>query len=314
MKALTRIGVGSLAIAAATAIVLASVSAYRDFPSDLRGGFGGGEFGSPAEAGRIANPAIRESSGIVASRRNRGVLWTHNDSGGRAQLFALDETGRTKATYTLTGVKAYDWEDMAAGPGPTNDTSYLYIGDIGDNTKRRKELSIYRVVEPVVEDRGSRQLSVDARLRLVYPDGPHDAESMFVHPKSGDVYVLTKTTSNEAGVYAARAPLSPTKQNRMERVASLSIDSLFGSLVTGADVSRDGRRIVLCNYLSAYELQLDPASASFDDIWSRPLRSVSVPARPQGESICYSSNGNAVYLTSEGERSPLWVVRRSGRR
>jgi len=34
------------------------------------------------EIGRITNPRITESSGVVASRQFPGVFWTHNDGGG----------------------------------------------------------------------------------------------------------------------------------------------------------------------------------------------------------------------------------------
>src|SRR5690242_18699529 len=33
--------------------------------------------------GRISNPRITESSGVVVSRKDPNVLWTHNDGGGK---------------------------------------------------------------------------------------------------------------------------------------------------------------------------------------------------------------------------------------
>jgi hypothetical protein len=35
---------------------------------------------------RLANREVEESSGVAASSANPGVLWTHNDSGGRPVL------------------------------------------------------------------------------------------------------------------------------------------------------------------------------------------------------------------------------------
>ena len=46
------------------------------------------------KVGTVMAPATREASGIVASRKNPGVLWVHNDSGDTARLFALSYTGK----------------------------------------------------------------------------------------------------------------------------------------------------------------------------------------------------------------------------
>ena len=43
--------------------------------------------------GRLAHPAIREASGIIASCRHPGVYWVHNDSGNAAALFAVRRDG-----------------------------------------------------------------------------------------------------------------------------------------------------------------------------------------------------------------------------
>ena len=47
---------------------------------------------------RISDVRIRESSGVVASRRHTDVLWTHNDGGGpkKQVLYAIDREGKTR--------------------------------------------------------------------------------------------------------------------------------------------------------------------------------------------------------------------------
>ena len=62
-------------------------------------------------------PAVlAESSGIVVSRAQRGVYWTHNDSGDGANLYAIDIAGKLLATFKVAGAEARDWEDMSSGP------------------------------------------------------------------------------------------------------------------------------------------------------------------------------------------------------
>ena len=52
---------------------------------------------------RLRDPRIVEASGLAVSRRHPGVLWTHNDSGDPARLFAVGADGRTRAVLTLAG-------------------------------------------------------------------------------------------------------------------------------------------------------------------------------------------------------------------
>ena len=62
--------------------------------------------------------ALRESSGLAVSRRQPGVLWSHNDSGDGPNLYAIDLSGRLLATIPVANAAARDWEDIASGPCP----------------------------------------------------------------------------------------------------------------------------------------------------------------------------------------------------
>src|SRR6476660_5572022 len=89
--------------------------------------FGVTHFAAGVATGNIQNTAVTEASGIVASRLNHNVLWTHNDSLNPNQLFAMTTAGVDLGTYTVTGTFNLDWEDIAIGPGPTAGVQYLYI-------------------------------------------------------------------------------------------------------------------------------------------------------------------------------------------
>jgi hypothetical protein len=83
-------------------------------------------------AGHVRAPEATELSGLVASTAQKGVLWSHNDSGDRARLFALRTDGSLIASLDVPGAEAVDWEDIAVGPDDT-----LLVGDIGDNGASR---------------------------------------------------------------------------------------------------------------------------------------------------------------------------------
>ena len=97
------------------------------------------------DLGLLQSPLLTEASGIAASRPYPGVLWTHNDSGDPARVFALNAHGEHLGIYTIAGASNRDWEDIATGPGPEPGRSYLYIGEIGDNSAVYVTKYIYRL-------------------------------------------------------------------------------------------------------------------------------------------------------------------------
>src|SRR5262249_9771285 len=154
------------------------------------------------------------------------IFWTHNDSGDGPFVYAFDRQGKHRGVWRGAGAKAIDWEDMAVGPGPKRGQSYLYLGDIGDNSKSRSEIVVYWVPEPRIIGSDSSSTVKNPReteaadiIRLSYPDGKHDAESLLVHPATGDLYIITKTRGTAAGVYKLKAPLPVTGASTLARIA-----------------------------------------------------------------------------------------------
>ncbi|HVL05040.1 MAG TPA: hypothetical protein VM388_03580 [Acidimicrobiales bacterium] len=267
--------------------------------------------------GTITDPDIDESSGLAASRRNPGLLWTHNDSGDEPLVYCLDLKAAPCGVWRVTGAEAWDWEDMAAGPGPRAGEPYLYLGDIGDNLDQRSQIVVYRIPEPAVAGTGpvttkaAPAASAPAEaLRLRFPDGPHDAEALAVHPTTGDLYVVSKDAQS-AKVYKAAAPLDPAKVTTMTQVGTIRLGPGNRGLeqITGADISPDGRRVAVSTYAQGYELEV-PAGGVFDDVWSQPPAPVALGPRLQGEAIAYRLDGKALLTTSEIVPSPLHQVER----
>jgi hypothetical protein len=268
--------------------------------------------------GVLENRAIDESSGIAASRTTPAIYWTHNDSGDGPFIYALDDHGHNRGVWRVSGAAAYDWEDIAAGPGPIPGTNYLYIGDIGDNAGRRSQIIVYRVPEPTITaaevgmKRSNAHLTETAEIiRLRYPDGKHNAEALMVHPVTGKIYIVTKIEFGNAGVYEADPAQASADVTTLGRVGELSVPTVFGGMITGGDISPDGLRVALCDYVQGYEIVLPDAASAFNLIWKQPLKPIAIGQREQGEAIGYRLDGNALLATSEGRPAPLIeVVRR----
>src|SRR5207244_2918013 len=103
--------------------------------------------------------------------------------------------------YDVENAAALDWEDIATAT--VGGRSYVYCGDIGDNKSRRKSIHIYRVPEPGPT---AGKVKADQDLELVYPDGPHNAETLLVQAGTGDITIVVKTQDKTSGVYTLKAP------------------------------------------------------------------------------------------------------------
>ena len=271
----------------------------------------------PVTLATIKDKSISESSGLVASRTTPGAYWTHNDSGDGPFIYAFDTRGDSYGTFRVSGAQNHDWEDIAAGPGPQANRSYLYIGDIGDNNSVRPEVVVYRVAEPSLSA-STRKLTKSRpgttepaeAIRLKYPDGKHDAEALLVHPRTGNIYIVTKVLIANSGVYEAVAPFTAGQSITMRKVGEPRIPSLFGGVITGGSISPDGRRVALCDYFQGYELVLPAGVSNFDDIWKQKITGFDLGKRKQGESITYRLDRKALLATSEGKQSPLLQVLR----
>ncbi len=267
--------------------------------------------------GEIKSQEITESSGLANSPCQPEILWTHNDSGGGPFIFAVNKKGEHLATLHVLNAENRDWEDLAIreeAPGEC----YIYIGDIGNNQKTNQIFTIYKVKEPRVSEtimsKSRRRVSTNAvqSIKFKYPNSSKDAEALVVHPQSGDLYVLTKNLAEFSEIYKLRAQdIKKDAINTLQLIGRIELPSIPGGLITGASVSFDGRKVVMCDYLGIYEIKLPEISDHFDDIWLQKPQNVDSLPRAQGEAVAYSVDGNSIFATSEQKHSPLIMITRT---
>ena len=266
--------------------------------------------------GAVQSDSLSELSGIAASRRNPGVLWVHNDSGDSPADLRDQREGRTARRVQHPGAAERDWEDIAVGPGPDPNRSYLYLGDIGDNAAQYPEVIVYRVPEPKVDAAtplAPMTIGPADAIHLAYPDGPRDAETLIVDPLTRDIYIISKRELVPK-VYRAAYPQSLTQQTKLEHVAVLP----FGLFPTGGDVSPDGRRVIVRGIFGAAlwdrPAHEGPPNAEHRvgdpvPLWhafSGRAKTIPLANEPQGEAICFDRQGEGYFTISEGKHPTLY--------
>jgi hypothetical protein len=293
-----------------------SVFSTRDENANNGNGNLSPNYDKPKIIGKIESGEIKESSGLAASQCQADVFWTHNDSGDDPFIFAFNKKGEKLGTWKVTGARNYDWEDLAEIKTPAGEC-VLYIGDIGNNTRARDEFTIYRVSEPQIapgnESSSKKKPLATAgaeAIRFVYPDLRRDAETLMVHPETGDIYILSKRLSGASAVYKLKSNFDLSKSNKLENLGDFSVPAIPNGFLTGGSIAPDGKRVVICDYFNAYELVLPEKAKNFDEIWKETPATIELGAREQGEAVTYAADGKSIFATSEKKNSPLIEVKR----
>ena len=249
----------------------------------------------------------------MASQRFPGVYWTLNDSGNAPSVYALDEKGSNRGTFRIDDAENEDWEAMQLGPGKDGKPA-LYIGDIGDNDRKRKEITIYRVPEPEPFTVGAKpnteRVNGTETFTMSYPDGAHDAEALLVHPATGEVLIVTKESLGRANVYRLPLPLDARKKMSLALVTQLDMSN-WGArvdLVNDATVAADARRVTIRTYGSILEFAV-PEGATLASIWNQRPRVARMDDGVQAESITYRVDGKALISIGEGVPAQMYETR-----
>ena len=277
---------------------------------------------------RFADPRVSESSGLASASFSDTALWTHNDSGDTGRFFLVDTPScRTLASYAISvpptvqdpnsgeSTTNLDIEDMARGR-TADGKPMLLLADIGDNQQARPAHVVYEMPEPdgsTADPEVEQPVAPLAIHTFSYPGPAWDAESIAVLPDRRLV-IVTKprstpdlTYTGHSEIYVSTAPMRDSGLDPLviAKVADVDVTQLLGQTsgdaiaTTAADITADGRRLVVRTYTTAFEWPVgtdgDLAAAV-----ARPPGVVRLLPAKQGEGIAYSRDGGALWTSSEG--------------
>ena len=251
--------------------------------------------------GQIADASLDEASGLAASREHPGLLWSHNDSGDFARLYALSLDGTSRGTWNLPVGIPYDCEAMAMGPAPDADGDHIFLADIGNNGLGRDYLLIHRVREPELVEpvRRNQPLTDVVSFKVYFPAGEaEDLEAFAVDPIDGSLFFFGKRYQRHCRVYLAPAPSAG------DRVQMTALGTLRFAMVTGADISRDGQMLALRGYEEAFIFTRRDGE-TWPVALQRPACTTPLGWEHQGEAVAFLPDGSGYVTLSEGEGSPV---------
>ncbi|MEQ1690059.1 MAG: hypothetical protein ABMA00_02145 [Gemmatimonas sp.] len=262
--------------------------------------------------GRFTHPAMLEASGLVRATREPGVFWSHNDSGNDERLFAFDSAGRALAVARVNGARNRDWEALSLGPCAR--VSCVYLGDVGDNSARRRDVTLWRFPEPTTQD---TVIASAQRVVFRYADGPRDVEAIWVTPDTS-VFLLTKRPDKDRSGHfrPARIYRIPASAWHTDAVVTAEIvDSLpivptpdaSPGWITDAAVSVAEHRLAVRTYRDVFVFGVDSLTWRPTALVARcSLRTLREGY--QGEGVTWLADGRLLFV-AEGKRAQLHTGR-----
>ena len=272
------------------------------------------KWSEPEKAGVLDHNVINEASGIEASDKYPGRLYHINDSGGGSFFYVTNFNGGQTKKIKIDGeaVKKSDFEDISIGK--CFDKSCLFVADIGDN-KSTKTLVEIIVIEEL--DKYGTSVKPISRIRIQYPDQPHNAEGMAVHP-NGDIYIITKEENLRdyeaypAKIFKLQAPKwqeNGNEKHTLEYIGEIDFKTLnpsgtaYGQVVSSFDISPDGETFLVLTYEDAIEFNVDLSKQKIKPTAQlqkgKDYNLIELKSLPQQESIAYTPGGKSFFYNTE---------------
>ncbi|MCO8120216.1 hypothetical protein NHH03_00580 [Stieleria sp. TO1_6] len=256
---------------------------------------------------KLDDKSLDECSGLAFSGVDPNCIWSHNDSGDKARLYAFDDHGKDCGRITLSGVKANDWEDMAS----FNDgVPRLLVADVGDNDRERKSVSLYLFDEP--DPHKKHKVKQFQQIVVRYPDGPQNCESVAVDLKHRRILLFGKSPLL-ATMHQVPLPDRPTPSERADSPDVIQIQATAQPLgrvaiplATGMDLCPVTGDLWIAGYLHAYRYRLQQG-VSLPARLSQLPEMIELPKLKQIEAIAVDPAGR-VWVTSEGKPARLQRV------
>jgi len=222
-----------------------------------------------------------ESSGIA--KAGNGSFWTHNDSGGKPELYEIDSTGKLLSIKVIPNSENTDWEDLTQ-----DENGNVYVGDFGNNSNARRSLAVYKVPSAGSE---IEKITFNYADQKEFPPSKNnynfDCEAFFHHREN--LYLFSKNLS-PTNHFVRLYELSAQKGN----YSIAPIDSIeIKTQVTSADISPDGKTFALLTYGKILIFGIDNGIINF----KKPLGCFRF-VRKQAEALIFVNNTDMI-VTNE---------------
>ncbi|WP_179318253.1 SdiA-regulated domain-containing protein [Winogradskyella helgolandensis] len=231
---------------------------------------------------RITNELKEVSAAEMA--KDSDIIWVIQDAGNDNNLIGLDNNGQIVRNIYISNAKNKDWEDLTS-----DNQGHIYIGDFGNNNKKRKTFKIYKVNDNDLN--ASSAVAAVIEFSLPKNQKSEDFESFFIYnnyfyifSKENKKFVVLKV-KNSVGKHVAEVHSEYKLKGKNNKI-------------TSADISEDGKTVILLNHDKLWKI----TNFEHDDFFSGEITEAAFGHDSQKEGICFKTN-STIIITDERKNS-----------
>lgn len=211
---------------------------------------------------------------------NSNLIWVIEDAGNQNHLYGLNTQGDIIKDIQINNAENMDWEDLTS-----DNLGNIYIGDFGNNKGKRDMFSIYKIVQP--ESKSTHSNAEIITFKLPKEIKPQDFESFFLF---NDYFYLFSKNSKKSILIKVPNQIG---NHTAELVTDFSLNGK-NTKITSADISDDGKTVVLLNHDKLWKL----TNFETDQFFNGTIEALPFEHNSQKEGICFRDN-TSVYITDE---------------
>ncbi len=231
--------------------------------------------------------ALKEVSGIEVTHKSN-LIWVLQDSGNAAEIYGLDTKGNIAQTIAITNAENKDWEDL------TSDTDgNLYIGDFGNNSNDRRDLSVYKLN---ASDLKNTSAKVSQKTSFYFPEQKEfppkkskrifDVEAFFTTGNHFYLFTKNRSAKFDGTTLLYQVPNLPGNHAAKLLGTFKTCESFNNCAITSADISPDGTKVAL---LSSSYVWLFTNFTS-NNYFSGNAQKIDLAHYSQKEGLCFKDN------------------------
>jgi len=163
---------------------------------------------------------------------------------------------------------------------------------------------IYRCKEPALNqsiEKTTQTIYDCETINFQYEDGNRDAEILMIDSKTKDIIIISK---REESVHIYSLPYP--QDTKMKITANLigvkdfypDIDNEDLEMMTGGEISSDGKKILLKSYLDVFQFIRNHDESIIESL-NNEMKQVHYIPEVQGEAICWHPKGFGYFTISE---------------
>ncbi len=237
---------------------------------------------------------FKEISAVEMTSKS-DLIWTLEDSGGSAELYAFNKRGKLVNTLAITDAINIDWEELTSDP-----VGNIYIGDFGNNHNARTDLTIYKINASDLRKSSTKSAS---KITFYYPEQTefppkktgrfYDLEAFFILNNTFYLFTKNRSSQSDGTTFLYTVPNEPGN-HAAKRIGSIKTCPDITCAVTSADLSPDGTKMALLSYGHIWLF----TGFKGDDFFGGKVKKIDFPSLTQKEGICFAGN-NKLLITDE---------------